>query len=195
MNIPAEQNKSYLTDSNPETKKGNTDEIEAGKNEEIFTLFEKPLLLLKQGKELGVNGIKTFFIILTLFGITNFLLLIVGILTIYFTGFEWAKLSVLFGVFLLGIVHTAIAGVKTYYYILTDALRVVFENLAPYFKTVSVGIINKSESFFLKNEKSSDEKIAKAVDVGNILNEKYKGMPKLLRKGIVLLVKKSRSLA
>lgn len=154
-------------------------------NEEIdqFSLG----IIVNDIKKQGLKAGKWFFIITILFGLVNILFFIIAFLLYIGSGIH--SLLYLICTLILGIGLTAFAFTNTYKFILIDTLSIVYKYLTPFFKKLSILIIDKITSKTI--DYSSDKKIQNSINVDNILLDIYgKKVPSLLQKAILFLIKR-----
>jgi hypothetical protein len=137
-----------------------------------------------------VHGAKRFFSVLFLFSLSNTVLFLFAIVRAFSTDFAFSKLLYLFLVLVIGICFTIYAAYRTYQYVVIDTMRVVYGDLAPYFQKVSEHLVDKVAGTIQGKVGLSDEQLTKAMDLGNLINSKFTGTPRFLRKGIVLILKR-----
>lgn len=159
------------------------------KTNTLIKLFYRPWSLIKEGGKLGLKSVKRFFIILLLFAFSNLLLFFFALSRLISANFEWRKLWLLLLIFLLGTGFTLYAGYKTYRYVLVDAMQAVYGNLTSFFYGISEQIIEKT--YGISGGKIDMHKnLNKTLDFGKMVHSKYRKIPKILRKGIVLMLSK-----
>jgi len=161
-----------------------------GKKNKLIELLNHPWRLIKEGGELGVNGVKRFFTVLFLFSLSNTILFFYSISRLFSSDFEFSKLFFVFLVLIVGLAITIYSAYRTYQYVVIDTIRVIYENLSSFFHKISELIIDKVEGVFKEKVDISDNQLAKALDFRKIVNSKYQKTPKFLRKGIVLILNK-----
>ena len=167
-----------------EIKYDNLPENEEGNNR-LILLLNHPWRLIKEGGKLGVNGAKRFFTVLALFSISNTILFFFALIRLFSTDFEIEKLAFLFLVFLLGIGFTIYSAYRTYQYVIIETIRVIYENLSSFFKKISDLTIDRADRLFHGKDNVSNKQLAKALNFSNLINSKFKKLPKILRIGIV----------
>lgn len=180
-------------------RKNNSEEIEFDlpydrpenreKTNRLIQLFYRPWSLIKEGGKLGLKSVKRFFVILFLFAFSNLLLFFYALYRLFSTSFEWHKLLLLLLILLLGIGFTIYAGYKTYRYVLVDAMQVVYGNLSSFFYGISEQIIEKTYGFS-GGKIDVNKNLHKTLDFGKMVHSKYRKIPKILRKGIILILSK-----
>lgn len=159
-------------------------------NKKLFKLLNNPLRLILEGGKFGVNGVIRFFTILFLFALTNTILFIYSIIRLLSSEVEISKIAVVMMVLIIGLGFTFYSVYRTYQYIIIDAMRVIYKNLSSFFQRVSALIIDKVEDIYQGNTNFNDKQLASAVDFGKIVNSKFNKLPKVLRNGIIMLLKR-----
>lgn len=158
------------------------------KNDKLLELLHHPWRLVKEGGKLGVNGVKRFFTILSLFAVANTILFFYAIIRLLSTDFEPTKILITLLVLIIGLGITVYSAYRTYHYVLIDTMRVIYENLTSFFQKVSELIIDKAESLFQGKIDLTDNQLTKVLDFGKMINSKYQKTPKFLRKGIIFIL-------
>lgn len=156
----------------------------------LFDLLNSPVKLILNGGKLGVTGIKKFFLTLFLFTTANTILFFYAISRLFVVPFEASHIFYVILVFVIGLGVTIYAQYRTYHYVIIDTIRVIYENLTPFFEKISAILIDKASGVFKGSEKTSDTQLAKKVNIGKLVNSSFKKMPKILRKGITLVLSK-----
>lgn len=140
------------------------------------------------GKQ-SLKAAKWFILITILFVFLNILFLIIS-LTKY-SGVDKTTMNTVYLVLsiLIGIGVTIVAFSNTYKYLLIDTLHIVYKYLTPFFKKLSINIIEKVSA---KSENySSNKNIQKSFNIGNVLLEVYgKKVPGIIQKAILFLIKR-----
>lgn len=160
------------------------------KANKLMELIDYPWQLITQGGKLGVTGIKRFIQVVILFSLVNSLLFVYGFVRIISTGVGTEKFIVLLVVALLGIGTTAYVAYRAYQYAAIDVMRVVYENMSGLFQKICAIIIDKVWAIFQDKTKLNNKQLEKAINIGEIVNEQYKKMPRLLKRGITLVLSK-----
>ena len=165
----------------------------ADKNQDLNYLQEDNSISLNNiirdvGKQ-SLKAAKWFVIISIVFAFMNLLYLIVAFASYFSKEASNLNLIYLIANLFIGIGITVVAFSFTYKYILIDTLSIVYKYLTPFFKKLSIIIIEKVSSKAISF--SYKEKIQNSLNIGNILLEVYgRKVPKLLQKAILYLLKK-----
>ncbi|MCB9245855.1 MAG: hypothetical protein H6606_05440 [Flavobacteriales bacterium] len=157
-------------------------------NSKLFALLDHPRRLLKEGRKQGVHGVKRFFSVLFLFGITNTLLLFYSIIRLISLPFEFNKLLFVLLILIIGLGFTFISAYRTYQYVVLDTMRVIYGNLSSFFYRISELLIDKAENVFKGKADLTDSQITKVLDLGNLLNARFQRMPRFMREGITMIL-------
>jgi hypothetical protein len=160
------------------------------KANKLSELMDHPWQLITQGGKLGVTGIKRFILIFILFSFVNSVLFIYGLVQFITTGASPNKLVILLVLALLGVGATAYAAYRAYQYAFIDVVRVIYENMSGFFQKICAIIIDKVWAIFQDKTKLNNKQLEKAINIGEIVNEQYKKMPRLLKRGITLVLSK-----
>ncbi|GEM_PF-811006 len=160
----------------------------AEKTNKLFKLLNHPWRLIKEGGRLGIKGIKRFTLITLLFAITNTFLFFYSINQLFSTGFGIGKLLIVFLILILGLGVTVYAAYRTYQYIVLDTIKTIYEGLSSLFQKILGMIIEKVDSISDGRLDLNGKQLNKAMDFGKMLNTNYKKIPKILRRGIVLIL-------
>lgn len=160
------------------------------KHEKLIQLLHQPWRLIKEGGELGVTGVKRFFTILFLFAFSNTALFFFAVTRLIATDFEFGKLIYILLVLALGIGITVHAGYRAYNYVIIDTIRVIYENLTPFFKKMSAMIVDRIEARIKGKKEVSEDEFKKVLDFGQMVNTQFKKTPKFLRNGLIVILKK-----
>jgi hypothetical protein len=91
---------------------------------------------------------------------------------------------------LLGVGATAYAAYRAYQYAFIDVVRVIYEIMSGFFQNICAIIIDKVWAIFQDKTKLNNKQLEKAINIGEIVNEQYKKMPRLLKRGITLVLSK-----
>lgn len=159
------------------------------KANKLFKLLENnSWKLLVEGGKLGVKGVKRFFTIVLLFVFTNLILFTYAISRVYITGIDTNKVLFVLLTLGIGLGVTIYAWYQTYQFVIIETIRAVYDHLSVYFKKISDHIIDRVEPLFLGKAEVSNNQISKALDFGNLINSKFKKIPKLLRRGIIYIL-------
>lgn len=161
-----------------------------GQTKKIIKLLDHPWQLITQGGKLGINGVKRFFSILFLFVTVNILLFFFCLYRFFVTDFTFTKLGMVFFVLIIGILITIHAMYRTYRYVLVNAIQVIYENMTPFFYKIVEDLIHKTEKAFEEKIDIKSSHFAKSIDFSKTIHNKYKKSPRLLRKGILLILKR-----
>lgn len=149
--------------------------------------FSVNQLIRDTGKQ-SLKSAKWFVLIIILFVFSNILFLIISLTKYY--GVDKTTMNTVYLVLsiLIGVGITFVAFSNTYKYLLIDTLHIVYKYLKPFFRKLSIKIIEKVSS---KAENfSSNKNIQKSFNIGNILLEVYgKKVPGIIQKAILFLIK------
>ncbi|MFV0304387.1 MAG: hypothetical protein ACK5IC_02755 [Moheibacter sp.] len=167
--------------------KSETNSINEEKENWLFQIFKHPFKLLKESSKLGFNGVKKLITVIFLFSVTNLLLLFYAIYVLR-SDYSSGKLPYTLLVLIIGIAVTIFAVYKTYQYIILETLRSLYDSMTPYVEGIANSIIDKYETYSGKEVNLSENQLARTLNYGIILSEKYQKMPSLLRKSIVFLL-------
>lgn len=159
-------------------------------NNKLLEILDKPYKLILQGGKHGVKGVKRFFSVVFLFLFANICMVIYAINRIITTGFGFGKTFMLVVVFLAGIGFTIYAGYRTYQYVVIDTIRVIYENSSSLFKRISDLIISSVEKVFTGKKEVNQSDIKKALNFSKMIHQKYQKVPRFIRKGIIMVLKK-----
>ncbi|OJJ17553.1 hypothetical protein BKI52_27205 [marine bacterium AO1-C] len=164
--------------------------VNEGNNQRLLELVSSPWQLIKEGGKLGVKGIKRFFGLLFLFGTINGLLLLVAVVKLLLNEINRNNLIGLGLVALVGVVALYYTAYRAYQYVLLDTIRVIYENLAPFFQKVCSIIVDKTEKLFTSKNSLNNSTLAKTIDFSKLVYEQFQKTPKFIRGGIVMVLEK-----
>jgi len=159
-------------------------------NNKLLQLLHHPWRLIKEGGKLGVKGVRRFFAVLFLFSLTNTILFFYSISRLFSTEFEFNKILFVLLVLLLGLAITIYSAYRTYQFVIIDTMRVIYENLSSFFQKISERIVDKAESKFKGQVDLTKDQVAKALDLGKMVNSRYQSAPGFLRRGILMILKR-----
>lgn len=159
-------------------------------NNNILQILDKPYKLILRGGKYGIKGVRRFFSIIFLFLIANLFMVFYAINRIIASGFGFGKTFILIIVFLAGIGFTIYAGYRTYQYVVIDAVRVVYENSSSLFKRICDLIISSVEKAFTGKKEVNQTDIKKALNFSKLIHQKYQKVPRFIRKGIIMILKR-----
>lgn len=167
----------------------NTEENEENNNK-LLEIINKPYKLILQGGKHGVRGARRFFSVVFLFLIANIFMVFYAINRIIATGFGFGKTFMLVIIFLAGIGFTIYAGYRTYQYVVIDTIRVIYENSSSLFKRISDLIISNVEKVFTGKKDVKQSDVKKALNFSKMVHEKYQKVPRFIRKGLIMVLKR-----
>lgn len=162
--------KNYEVNFKPETVK-------------TFTYLTKPWGLIKNAGKLGIKGVRNFFMVVALFAITNIVLLIAALTVVISSGFKEGWLSLLL-VIVIGIGFTAFVAYKGYTYIMVNAFSVIYKQCDSLVMKVCNTVTNKI------NKATGKAKTNHNINIANIVQEKFKGLPGIVRKMLLFLFRR-----
>ena len=148
-------------------------------SEDIVALLENPSGLILQGGKYGVKGVAKFFLIVILFAIVNFIILVYAFFRGVSSTMDSANLVYVGLILGVGVIATVFAGFKAYNYVRTDALRVVYEKLRPYFPGLCRTMVDRvmQQKIDLNNPN-----VKKTLDFYSLFNQYFQKVPSMIRK-------------
>lgn len=163
-------------------------EIENEKNASLLELLNHPLELLRNGSKFGITGFKRLLTNGFLFGASNLVLFLYAIYRTFATELAGSHFGYVILVLLIGIGFTAYAISLTYKYIVINVLSAVYENSTSLLQRATTGIIDRVDGMLDGTKEMTDAQVQKAVNVGSIVNDKYAKAPRILKKGITMVL-------
>ena len=154
----------------------------------ILDLINQPWKLVTQGSQYGITGVKRFFGVIFLFASANTIMFLFALVRIYYTGFEFGKLMYALLVLVIGLGIMAFTIHRLYHYVFIDALRVIYSNMSSVFRKISEYVVGKVFDAAKGKADISKSEIAKALDFGMMINEKFQKFPRIIKKGVVFLL-------
>lgn len=152
-----------------------------------FELLENPVKLITQGGKFGVKGVGKFFGIVILFAIVNFFLLLYGMYREAVGTLLSNGLLYLGGMLLFGIGVTVLAGYKAYVYVRTDALRIAYEKLRPYFPGYCRKLVDRVAD---QKIDPNNPNIQHTLDIVSFFNTSFQKFPGFIRRYLVKKISK-----
>ncbi|WP_430413078.1 hypothetical protein [Kordia sp.] len=159
-------------------------------NNKLLQILDKPYKLILQGGKHGVKGVRRFFSIVFLFLIANLCMVIYAINRMVVSGFGFGKSFMLVVIFLAGIGFTIYAGYRTYQYVVIDTMRVIYENSTSLFQKISDLVIGNVEKLFTGKKDVKQSDLKKALNFSKMVHQKYQKVPRFIRKGMIMVLKK-----
>ncbi len=154
------------------------DEIDG--NSEVSFSFSQ---LLKDAGKQSLKALKWFLIVLVLFIPVNTVFLLRN--TFNTEQFAHPYLVIILSL-VIGFISVFLAFSRTYQFIVIDALSVAYKYLTPFFKKLSIKVVDMVVS---GGNRISGKDINKSLNVGALMVEVYgKKAPKYVQKGLVFIV-------
>lgn len=157
--------------------------------EELKVESENDISIFSSAGKFGLNGLKYFVLVIFLYSIINIFFFVLSIfkLSVIDSNFKYILCVLL--VLVIGVLCTAGALYLTYKYLIIDGIGVIYKHMTPFFKKLSVSLVDKAESSISENGELKSENLKKTVDTGKMLNDVYgRKVPKLVQKGINLIL-------
>lgn len=165
-------------------------EIKDEKVKRLIGLMDKPYLLLVQGAGTGLVAARKVLFLLFLFFLCNFFLSIYGIYRFFVNDAIISHLPWVLGVVLVGFIGTALAAYKGYQYALLGAIQLCYNAMNGVFHQLSTFIVKKAAEIMKTGSNAEDKNLAHALNIADMVNQRFKKLPRLLRKGIIMVLKR-----
>lgn len=159
-------------------------------NEQLFRLLDQPLQLLLNGGQYGVGSLKRFFGVVVLFCITNVLLFFYALIRLFMGGVEGSKMTYLGLLLLLCIGICVYVAYRMYQYVILNVMEMIFNNLKGLFQKLCSLMIDKAEGLWNAKAGTSGAALRQAINFEDLLNNRFVRMPRILRKGLSMVLSK-----
>jgi hypothetical protein len=153
------------------------------KSEQIIDLMHQPWALIKESGNMGIKGVKRFFLIVFLFAISNFILDIYAMVSFISADYTNTKLINLFLILLTGIVITTFAGYKAYQYLLINAANAIYINSQASIKNLCTQMVLKADHFFRSESFKNKTSKLGLESTKSFIDGFFVKQPSLLKKG------------
>ncbi len=159
------------------------------KNLELYNAINNPWLLIRKGGSLGIKGVGRLIGIIILFAISNIVLFFLFPFIKFFV-VEYKQENIVFLLIILiaGVSFTSLAGYKAYKYVILDTVRIIYENSEQLFLKLIGLVVNKLDELAKSKVDLNNANLKKAINFTQVVNEKFKKAPKIVQKGIVLIL-------
>lgn len=168
--------------SEPSVTEEKFDEIEG-----LFSILDKPWKLVAQGSRFGLNGAKFFIKVLVTFLVMNVLIVFYSLYEII-VNFEYNKLLYLILIIIIAIGFISYAMKKAYQYVTSEVLKLLYKNLSVLFKSFCSILVEEIGKSIKKNPNRSKIDFSKTLNITSMINDNFEQTPKLLKKGLILLI-------
>ena len=147
--------------------------------------------LVKVAKQFSFKSLKYFVLVAILFAVVNIFIFSRAIISLKVIESMPTYILVLILIFFVGVFLTVLATYLTYRFLLLDGLAIIYTRSTPFFKKLSVIIIDKFEYLVVDKIKLKDSRVNKLFDVGAILTDVYgQKIPFVVQKSLAFLVNK-----
>jgi len=146
----------------------------------LVQLSEHPLQLLRNGGKVGLSGFGRLIGILLLFSIVNLLLLVYAIYK--------QNIIACILVVIIGLLCTVYAGKRAYLGIIFDLTKYIYQNASSLFHVICEQIIDQASKF--SGKQSGNVRVENIINVQKIIEDKLGKAPRIICKGISLLLKR-----
>lgn len=154
-------------------------------SEQLYGMFRSPLALVKAAKKFGAQGVKRFFGVCFSFIVVNLILFFYALVQVATHDFSFINLVVPLVILVAGFICTVVAIKGVINFMRTQAIKGLYEHLAPVVEMVSNLVMEKASPILDQAIDVSKNKLAPALNVAAIVQQNFKKMPKFLKNGLV----------
>jgi len=157
--------------------------------QELVTAAKSPKSSLIMASKYGIKSFGKVIGVFLLFAFINFVCGILILSQWIYSSYTTENGKLMLIVILLGIVFTVYATTKAYRNFIFDIMKSSYKKLTPVFKKLSSSFVQNSDAIRTGEFEVKQKEIKKVLRTGGFINEQKQRLPKVLQKGVWLLLK------